>query len=246
MFRVIPAVHFQIEQESLQKHFSVPVKFERLYRDLYKAGKYVYWFYDGKMWFLSDDLSYHLYVAKRNQCPSETVTSQVAGDLTRYGVPDTFWREFGKYYSDSPVCYREGNIYSLNPDQETLHFCAKDSDEYKEFAKRRDDLQKQRDELEKLEKTISNLKYKIYKLDKEVDSSERTENYYSRRREEIRRGMYVNICDTEADMQELKESAESRTARLIKQLQTCRRELSVLEKYYEKSSEEYLAEIDKK
>ena len=246
MIRFRDVAHFQIEQESLLKLFNVPVKFERLYRDLYKAGKYVYWFYDGKMWFLSDDLSYHLYVAKRNRCPSETVTSQVAGDLTRYGVPDTFWREFGEYYSDSRYQWKEGNIYLLNPDQKTLHFCAKDSDEYKEFAKRRENLQKQHDELEKLEKTISNLKGKIYKLDKEVDDSEWTENYYSRRREEIRHGMYADFCDTEEDMQELKERAESRTARLIKQLQTCRSELSVLEKYYKESSEEYLAEIDRK
>ena len=101
MIRVIPAVHFQIEQESLLKLFNVPVKFERLYRDVYKADKYVYRFYDGKMWFLSDDLSFHLYVAKRERCPSKTITSQLAGDLTRYGVPDTFWHEFGKYYSDS-------------------------------------------------------------------------------------------------------------------------------------------------
>lgn len=135
----------------------------------------------------------------------------------------------------------------MNPDQKTLHFCAKDSDEYKEFAKRRENLQKQRNELEKLEKTISNLKDKIYKLDKEIDNSERTENYYSRRREEIRHGsMYADFCDTEEDMQELKERAESRAARLIKQYQTCRRELSVLEKYYKESFEEYQAEIDRK
>lgn len=199
------------------------------------------------MYFISDDLSYHLNIAKRNQCPSETITSQVAGDLTRYGVPNTFWHEFGKYYSDSRYQYKEGNIYSLNPDQKTLHFCAKDLDEYKEFAKRRENLQKQRNELEKLEKTISNLKDKIYKLDKEINNSERTENYYSRRREKIRHGsMYADFCDTEENMQELKERAESRTARLIKQYQTCRRELSVLEKYYKESFEEYQAEIDRK
>ena len=101
MIRFRDVVYFQIEQESLLKLFNVPVKFERLYRDVYKADKYVYWFIDGEMYFLSDDLSYHLNVAKRNQCPSETITSQVAGDLTIYGVPNTFWHEFGKYYSDS-------------------------------------------------------------------------------------------------------------------------------------------------